>query len=161
MRTMGRSLITLITIDQTGLPDSPYLYNMGGIVFSTSYTSYVLWATNGYNSGFEQRHTKVAPFIQKVEQDARAEFGDEVFQTPQISNQTQVLDPGRLPFPQLQARTQMEQALHAQKARRDMGVNMHNSGKGAGLSSTNSVQKKAMPEFNFVRNDVFRCARLC
>ena len=141
-------------------PDSPYLYNMGGIVgFQQAthpmFSGLQMGITQALNKDTQQ---KVAPFIQKVEQDARAEFGDEVFQTPQISNQTQVLDPGRLPFPQLQARTQMEQALHAQKARRDMGVNMHNSGKGAGLSSTNSVQKKAMPEFNFVRNDVFRSA---
>lgn len=132
-------------------PDSPYLYNMGGIVglqqdTHPMFSGLRMGITQALNKGAQQ---KVAPFIQKVEQDARAEFGDELFQMPnQISG--------------LQPRTPMEQARQAQQAqlfRRDMGVNMHNAGKGAGLVSTEAKQKSgAIPEFNIMRNDMFHQA---
>jgi hypothetical protein len=117
----------------------------------------------------QNAHSKVGPFVQKVENDARAEFGDEIFQSQQMSLQPRVPDSFLMPDMQGQ-----QQALQAQARlggmgslidpmehpdisslaayRRDVQPMNAQSGKGAGLS-----QVVSPPPMNFARN-IFKSA---
>tara|TARA_R100000234_G_scaffold46370_1_gene27643 strand:+ start:5518 stop:7020 length:1503 start_codon:yes stop_codon:yes gene_type:complete len=63
----------------------PYRYSIGGILGGgATHPMFMGLGQNIARALSEEQSKKVQPFIQKVEQDAKAEFGDEIFNMPQM-----------------------------------------------------------------------------
>lgn len=159
-------------------PNYPYVYNKGGAVqkmrgggiMGLTMNNPIAGLQNGLMAAINQSaQSKVGPFVQKVENDARAEFGDEIFQPQQMSLQPKVPDAflmqGR---PHLQA--QLDQARlggmgsltgpmehpdisSLNSYRRDVQPMNAEPGKGAGLS-----QVVSPPPMNLLARGIFRSA---
>lgn len=161
-------------------PNYPYVYNKGGAVqkmrggglmsIGMLHNNPMAGLQDSLMAAISQNaHSKVGPFVQKVENDARAEFGDEIFQSQQMSLQPRV--PDSFLMQEMQGQ---QQALQAQARlggmgslidpmehpdisslaayRRDVQPMNAQSGKGAGLS-----QVVSPPPMNFARN-IFKSA---
>lgn len=116
-------------------PDDYVQYARGGGLMSIGmlHNNPMAGLQNSLMAAINQNaQSKVGPFVQKVENDARAEFGDEIFQSQQMSLQPKVPDAflmqGR---PHLQA--QLDQARLGGMERDVQPMNAE-PGKGAGLS---------------------------
>ena len=67
--------------------DYPYRYSLGGMLGGGStHPMFMGLGQNIARALSQEQSNKVQPFIQKVEQDAKAEFGDEIFNMPQVSS---------------------------------------------------------------------------
>lgn len=73
--------------DPEDYPNAEIGMSMGGILGSgTTHPMFMGLGQNIARALSEEQSKKVQPFIQKVEQDAKAEFGDEIFNMPQMSS---------------------------------------------------------------------------
>lgn len=94
----------------------------------------------GISSALSQSQgPKIQAFVQKVENDARSEFGDDLFQAPQVATQI----PTQMPMNRLQPAipTEPMNALEqAQQARNSSVLSgLYGSGKGAGLVNAEAI----------------------
>lgn len=150
-------------------PDDYVQYARGGGLMSIGmlHNNPMAGLQNSLMAAINQNaQSKVGPFVQKVENDARAEFGDEIFQSQQMSLQPKVPDAFLMQGRQhLQA--QLDQARlggmgsltgpmeHPDMSsyRRDVQPMNAEPGKGAGLS-----QVVSPPPMNLLARGIFRSA---